>query len=754
MATETFSIAFDDQVSGPANKAASSVDQLKAAASAAAKEAQKMSDGFGDSLKDKLGSVNKLLGGLGDSSGLSNLKGMLGKIGGAVAPALSVKNDSGGTEGIDQRLASSVIGGVTKGVSALSGFISKRYGKDAGEFVGKALNDMFKEGTSEFIKNTIKNLPGTVLAGVGAGLAAIAAVSAVVVASIIGISAAIGGAIAKVIEFGVSLRMDREKTNAQLGGAESGTMARAAQVAATIGASTDDVARTMAKLQRQGFDMRGSGDLIQGMADLKLLNGDSGAGDALATAIAGIGDKNAGGVGQIEGLFGKNSKGAEVFKSNLAAITGASGSDKEVTAQIEAAIKAGKVTIAQAQGAALNALSAQTGKDVGGVAKTFSETTITGGIESLKNTVADLFNEFNQSPEVPQLFTRLKGLLDPSSESGKKLIAVGEKIFSIFGTALEFAINFDFEGALNEIVPTVRGILTVVGSIVEVVGSAGSAFLSAFLPVVSPLKSVFGALGGGASILTNLNGLFTALGAVAGVVVGVLVLAGGIVTAAWGVVAGAFGLVANNIAGVLGFIGTVVNAIQTGFDVNTLASDIGSSFVSIGTSITDGIWSGLTGAWGGLIGRIEGLTALLPASVRTVLGIASPSKVFREIGGYTMEGFTQGIDGAAPDVQAAVSGAIAPPPSFDGFAAEQTAQAASKGGAGVSIGAVNIEVHSSSADAKEVANETMALFLRWLEDTGTQVGAPALWVYLRPSVSQPFGILSSWASITFLARPR
>jgi hypothetical protein len=57
-----------------------------------------------------------------------------------------------------------------------------------------------------------------------------------------------------------------------------------------------------------------------------------------------------------------------------------------------------------------------------------------------------------------------------------------------------------------------------------------------------------------------------------------------------------------------------------------------------------------------------------------VLGIASPSKVFAEIGGYTVEGFTGAVDAGATEAEGSMAALVAPTP--------EVVQATSPAGAG------------------------------------------------------------------------
>lgn len=77
--------------------------------------------------------------------------------------------------------------------------------------------------------------------------------------------------------------------------------------------------------------------------------------------------------------------------------------------------------------------------------------------------------------------------------------------------------------------------------------------------------------------------------------------------------------------------------------INGLAS-IPGQVVSIGSNIVQGMINGVTGAAGRLIGAVKGAVGNAIDSAKKLLGIHSPSRVFREIGRYTMQGAALGVD--------------------------------------------------------------------------------------------------------------
>ena len=77
--------------------------------------------------------------------------------------------------------------------------------------------------------------------------------------------------------------------------------------------------------------------------------------------------------------------------------------------------------------------------------------------------------------------------------------------------------------------------------------------------------------------------------------------------------------------------------------INGLAS-LPGRVVSIGSQIIQGLVNGITGAAGRVVDAIGGVVNDAIGWAKNLLGIASPSKVFKEIGDFTMQGFEVGID--------------------------------------------------------------------------------------------------------------
>lgn len=91
--------------------------------------------------------------------------------------------------------------------------------------------------------------------------------------------------------------------------------------------------------------------------------------------------------------------------------------------------------------------------------------------------------------------------------------------------------------------------------------------------------------------------------------------------------------------------------------INGLAS-IPGRVVSIGSDIIGGLVNGVVGAAGRLIGAVKDAVGNAIDTAKNFLGIASPSKVFREIGRYSMQGAALGVDDDAQLLQESTEDAM------------------------------------------------------------------------------------------------
>lgn len=86
----------------------------------------------------------------------------------------------------------------------------------------------------------------------------------------------------------------------------------------------------------------------------------------------------------------------------------------------------------------------------------------------------------------------------------------------------------------------------------------------------------------------------------------------------------------------------------------------GIDFAAIGANMIQGLINGIMGMGGQLVGSLSGLVKNAIASAKSVLGIASPSKVFEDLGSFTGEGFAIGVEAENDNAHAALAGMADP----------------------------------------------------------------------------------------------
>lgn len=166
----------------------------------------------------------------------------------------------------------------------------------------------------------------------------------------------------------------------------------------------------------------------------------------------------------------------------------------------------------------------------------------------------------------------------------------------------------------------------------------------------------------------------------------------GIVSAGWAVVKSVFSL---GVGGIVSIAKTI------GSRIKSAVGDLGGLLADAGRAVADGFLNGLKAGWGKVTSVVNDLVGKIPKEVRSILGIASPSKVFREIGQQSGEGLRLGLLDGQDSVLAASTRILSLPtgPTFSG-AAGSSAQTTTSGPL-VSIGTIN------ARDDEDVARQML-----------------------------------------------
>ena len=101
------------------------------------------------------------------------------------------------------------------------------------------------------------------------------------------------------------------------------------------------------------------------------------------------------------------------------------------------------------------------------------------------------------------------------------------------------------------------------------------------------------------------------------------------------------------IRGAVGFVTSAASSI--GSSIMGALSSIPGRVASIGSQIVQGIANGISGAAGVVVNKITGVVGGAIEAAKNLLGIHSPSRVFRKMFGYVMQGAALGIDDTADE---------------------------------------------------------------------------------------------------------
>lgn len=117
-------------------------------------------------------------------------------------------------------------------------------------------------------------------------------------------------------------------------------------------------------------------------------------------------------------------------------------------------------------------------------------------------------------------------------------------------------------------------------------------------------------------------------------------------------------------SGIMAKITAIADAIRSVFQP---AIDFvkGIDYAQVGKDIILGLVHGVTQSGPMIVGALKGVVSDAISAAKSALGIASPSKVFAELGVNTGEGFERGIARAAPAAHEAVTALVAPPAATD-----------------------------------------------------------------------------------------
>lgn len=257
---------------------------------------------------------------------------------------------------------------------------------------------------------------------------------------------------------------------------------------------------------------------------------------------------------------------------------------------------------------------------------------ITAAIQTIAPVLSTLVSNIGQTMSV--IATAVTPVINNIASLIQAVLPAIQSAFQIWGTYIQ--------GVINAVFPFIQ---TVVTSVMNVVNAIISTVLAAingdWSGVWEGIQNIVSSVWNGIQSIVS-----GAINAVSGVISSVLSGISGIFSSVWNGIKGAVSsawtgitsAVSSGVSSMMNFITSIPSRIRGVF------SGAGSWLLSAGQNIIQGLINGITNAIGGAISAVKNAVSGIIDGAKSLLGIASPSKVFdREIGRMIPAGLGRGV---------------------------------------------------------------------------------------------------------------
>ena len=326
-----------------------------------------------------------------------------------------------------------------------------------------------------------------------------------------------------------------------------------------------------------------------------------------------------------------------------------------------------------------------------GYASREAANTISGSVASMKSAWTNLVTGFaDGSADIGGLIDNLvTTIVGDGTENNLGVIG---NVFPAVERALN-GIGRLIEGAIPVLIERLPGLLQ---QILPVLLSSASSLVNSVLEVLPELVDLIVD-----TLIDNAPMLIVAA------VELILALAGGLIQA---------------VPKLLKAIPTIIKETVDGFK----NSENIKKFMDVGKNIIEGIKSGIKNAWNNLVKWFKNLFGDLIGIAKKILGIASPSKVFKKIGGFTAEGFGAGFEDEFAHVKDDMEDALNFDDASVGISASiRKVGAGAAGGAfgGTSIGNITINIDGAKYEDEQMLAMAVAEAIQNMTDRRAAVYA-------------------------------
>ncbi len=540
----------------------------------------------------------------------------------------------------------------------------------------------------QFAKTTEGSSSGIVGAFGGYEAAALGAATA-----ILAVEAAIAGVIIKGAQLAIDASSFRENSIAAFENILKSHAAavdlfdKADALAGKLGLEDEAVIGQLKRLTKVGFEAAQALAIVKSAADLAAVGSPEDAA-AFTTLIATMEAKGKFDSRSLNQLAKLGIKTEDIYTA-LAKKLG------KTNAEVAALIKAGKIDTAEA----IEAITKVVDEKFGGAAEKVANS-VPRLLFRIKDAIGDLFNKVDLTALRDALASVVAVLDGPIGARIKAAITsifgnLFDALFGAFGDA-------EVEAIFGAIADALEGIAAVVKIMAPIVREVIGGMIEGFTAVWPLIKLAGSAFLGLVNILASIPiGVWKIFGYALLIIVGALIA---IVTA---LAAVAFALVALVSLPFIVF-GTFLSILGDVWDAIT---GFASSMYEAGAGMISGLVDGIMAGAASVVSAIVGVATSAIDAAKSALGIASPSKVFGEMGAFTSQGFGEGIanDNSGAD---AMSAMVEPPSAASAKAGGKAAGRASGGGGGGSVTIHNLVVQSATGSPEDTAAAIAEAFER------------------------------------------
>ena len=257
---------------------------------------------------------------------------------------------------------------------------------------------------------------------------------------------------------------------------------------------------------------------------------------------------------------------------------------------------------------------------------------ITAAIQTIAPVLSTLVSYIGQTMSV--IATAVTPVINNIASLIQAVLPAIQSAFQIWGTYIQ--------GVINAVFPFIQTVVTSVMNVInEIITTVLAAINGDWSGVWEGIKNIASSVWDGIKSIVS-----GAINAVSGVISSVLSGISGIFSNVWNGIKGAVSsawsgitsAVSSGVSSMMSFITSIPSRIMGVF------SGAGSWLLSAGQNIIQGLINGITNAIGGAISAVKNAVSGIIDGAKSLLGIASPSKVFdREIGRMIPAGLGRGI---------------------------------------------------------------------------------------------------------------